>query len=251
MKRSQLTGYLDDYLRVGEIKDYGPQGLQVETNNQEIQRIALAVDAGPAVIEAAAAWGADMLLVHHGILWRSVEPIAGPLGHRVRLFMEHGINLYAAHLPLDAHPEVGNNAVLARMLNLTIEEWWYPVGGVPIAVYGQMPDGTTLEALVGRINEKLNTRARVLAHGPETVEKVAIISGYGIDEAASAKAIGADTFLTGETSHSNFWAASDYGMNIIFAGHYATETVGVQALGRHLVEKFGLETKFFDFPTGM
>ena len=141
MERAQLVTYLDDYLRVGEIKDYGPQGLQVETDNEEIKRVALSVDAAPAVIEAAAAWGADMLLVHHGVLWRSVERIAGPLGRRVRLFMEHGINLYAAHLPLDAHPVVGNNAVLADMLNVTVEEWWSMVSGTPIGVYGLVSEG--------------------------------------------------------------------------------------------------------------
>lgn len=251
MERDALVAYLNNYLRIGEMKDYGPQGLQVETENREIGRIALAVDSAPDVIEAAAEWGADMLLVHHGILWRSVEPIAGPLGRRVRLFMKHGLNLYAAHLPLDAHPEVGNNAVLAGMLGVTVEKWWCVPIGVPIGVYGSVAAGTTLDAFTGRIEAKLNIKVRVLAHGPNEVQNVAIISGFGADEAAEAKAMGADTFLTGETSHANYWAASDYGMNIIFAGHYATETVGVQALGRHLAETFGVEVKFFDFPTGM
>jgi putative NIF3 family GTP cyclohydrolase 1 type 2 len=108
-----------------------------------------------------------------------------------------------------------------------------------------------LDAFVGRIETQLGTKARVLAHGPAAIQNVAIISGFGVDEAAEAKAMGADTFLTGETSHANYWAASDYGMNIIFAGHYATETVGVQALGHHLAQQFNLETRFFDFPTGM
>ena len=251
MEREKLVSYLDGFLRVGEIKDYGPQGLQVETENKEIERVALAVDAAPDVIEAAAEWEADMLLVHHGVLWRSVERIVGPLGRRVRLFMKHGINLYAAHLPLDAHPKVGNNAVLADMLDVTVEEWWCMPTGVPIGVFGSAAAGTTLESFTGRIEAKLNTKVRVLAHGPTEIQNVAIISGFGVDEAAEAKAMGADTFLTGETSHANYWAASDYGMNIIFAGHYATETVGVQALGRHLAETFGLEVGFFDFPTGM
>ncbi|MEM7800460.1 MAG: Nif3-like dinuclear metal center hexameric protein, partial [Chloroflexota bacterium] len=110
MNRLNLVTYLDNYLRIAEIGDYGPQGLQVETDNQEINKIALAVDVSPEIIDAAAGWGADMLLVHHGILWRNVEPISGPLGSRVRAFMRHQINLYAAHLPLDAHPVIGNNA---------------------------------------------------------------------------------------------------------------------------------------------
>ncbi|HEX6385476.1 MAG TPA: Nif3-like dinuclear metal center hexameric protein [Anaerolineae bacterium] len=251
MKRSKLVNYLDDYLRISEIADYGPQGLQVEADNEAIARIALSVDAAPAVIEAAAAWKADMLLVHHGILWRDVERIAGPLGKRVCLLLQHRINLYAAHLPLDAHPEVGNNAVLARMLGVEVDEWWCAPKGTPIGVLGKMTTDVTVDELVRQINERLNTKARVLAYGPEQVNTLGIISGFGADEVAAASALGADTLLTGETSHAHYWAAADHGMNVIYAGHYATETVGVQALGRHLTDKFGVETKFLDFPTAM
>ncbi len=251
MNKNDLVTYLDKYLRIAEIKDYGPQGLQVESGNDEIMKIALAVDAAPPVICAAAEWSADMLLVHHGVLWRSVERIAGPLGARVRLFMEHGINLYAAHLPLDAHPDVGNNAVLARMLGVNVAGTWASPNGTPLGVWGEMVEKRPLSTLTSEINEKLNTNARILAHGSENVNTIAIISGFGADLVAEAKALGADTLLTGETSHANYWAASDYGMNVIFAGHYATETVGVQALGRHLTQKFGMETKFFDFTTQM
>ncbi len=251
MDRLTLVTYLDDYLRVAEIADYGPQGLQVETDNRQVQRVALAVDVSPQIIETAVSWGADMLLVHHGVLWRSVEKIAGPLGARVRLLMKHGLNLYAAHLPLDAHPQVGNNAVLAQMFNVEIERWWCAPTGTEIAVCGSVSDPLTIADLVADINTKLHTEATLLAHGPKQVRKMAILSGFGADKVAEAQAMGADTFLTGETSHANYWAAADYGMNVIFAGHYATETVGVQALGRHLVEKFGLDVQFFDFPTTM
>ena len=251
MNRDELTTYLDSYLNIAEIKDYGPQGLQVETDNDDIQRIALAVDVSPAIIEAAAEWQADMLLVHHGILWSSVECIAGPLGQRVRLFMQNGINLYAAHLPLDAHPEVGNNAVLAQLFNVAIDEWWCAPTGTPLGVFGTIADNPTVTDFASQIEQTLGRRPRVLAHGSEKVHKIAIISGFGADLVGEAVALGADTLLTGETSHSNYWAASDYGLNVIFAGHYATETVGVKALGQHLIAQFGLETKFFDFPTDM
>ena len=236
MERTELVSYLDDYLQITQIDDYGPQGVQVEAASDSVGRIALAVDTSPATIQAAAAWDADMLLVHHGLLWRSVEPISGPLGQRVRLLLENQITLYAAHLALDAHPEVGNNTVLARMF---------------IGVLGQAPAGLALPQFVAQVEEKLDTEPQVLTHGPHTVERVAIVSGFGADQAAEAKALGADTFLTGETSHANYWAAADYGLNIIYAGHYATETVGVKALGQHLVDTFDLEVKFFDFPTRM
>ncbi|MFW6097716.1 MAG: Nif3-like dinuclear metal center hexameric protein [Chloroflexota bacterium] len=251
MKREDLTNYLDAYLRIDEIDDYGPQGIQVEAATEEIERVALAVDTAPAVIEAAAGWGADMLLVHHGVLWGEMGPIAGPLGRRVRALIENDIHLYSAHLPLDAHPEVGNNAELARMFGIEIEEWWCEPKGTPLAVLGDAPPDTTLEPFVAQIEQALNTEARVLAQGPQRVSRVAILSGFGADQIAQAGEMGADTFLTGERSHTSYWAATDHNMNVIYAGHYATETVGVKALGRHLAQKFGLEVQFFDFPTGM
>ncbi|MCA9971870.1 MAG: Nif3-like dinuclear metal center hexameric protein [Anaerolineales bacterium] len=251
MTLNELIAYLNRYLNVDAIADYGPQGLQVEVETDTVQRVALAVDVAPPVIKAAAAWRADMLLVHHGILWRSVEPIAGPLGRRVRLLMQHNMHLYAAHLPLDAHPEVGNNAVLANMLGVSIDEWWCAPKGTPLAVLGEVAQPRPLAAFVEQVQEGLKCRPRVLAHGPAEVRRVAILSGFGADQVSEARALGADTFLTGETSHANYWAAADHGINVIYAGHYATETVGVQALGRHLADTFGLDVRFFDFPTAM
>jgi dinuclear metal center YbgI/SA1388 family protein len=249
MPCAELIAYLDDYLQIAKIADYGPQGLQVEAANNDVRRLALAVDTALPVIAAAAAWGADMLLVHHGILWRSVERLAGPLGARVRLLLQHDVHLYAAHLALDAHPEVGNNAVLAALLGVAIEGWWCEAQGTPIGVVGTVD--SSLTELAAQVNARLHTTARVLAHGPARVGRLAIVSGFGADRAAEAQAAGADTLLTGETSHTHYYAAADLGMNVIFAGHYATETVGVQALGRHLAQRFGLETRFFDFPTQM
>ncbi len=249
MNAQELFTYLDEYLQIRGIADYGPQGLQVEAQNEKVERIALAVDTAPDTINAAAAWSADMLLVHHGILWRNVEPIAGPLGRRVQLLLENHIHLYAAHLALDAHPVIGNNAVLASMLELQNIEWWCDVMGTKIGVIGE--SARRLEDIAAFLDGKLQTTSRVLNHGPNLVRKMAIVSGFGADRAAEAKRLGADTLLTGETSHANYYAASDYDLNVIFAGHYATETVGVQALGEHLANRFDLATRFFDFPTAM
>ena len=251
MLKKEVVSYLDDYLRLTEFKDYGPQGLQVEAVAEEIQRVALAVDVAPQIIEQAADWGADMLLVHHGVLWRSVERIVGPLGERVRLLLANDIHLYAAHLALDGHPEVGNNVVLAQMCGVDVVDFWCAPMGLSIGVFGKVTAVTSLSEFVTNINTQLQTKSRVLAYGPETISNVAILSGFGADQVLAAKELGCDTLLTGETSHASYWAASDYGMNVIFAGHYATETVGVKALGAHLTEKFGLESKFFDFPTQM
>jgi dinuclear metal center YbgI/SA1388 family protein len=247
----EVVAYLDAYLHLAEFKDYGPQGLQVEAGRPLIGKVALSVDVAPAVLQAAAAWGADMLLVHHGILWRSVERLAGPLGQRVRLLLQHDMHLYAAHLALDGHPEVGNNAVLARLLDVAVSGWWCAPMGLPIGVHGPTTAVMPLAQFVANVEQQLHTTVRVLAHGPANVQHIAILSGFGADQIGAAKALGCDTLLTGETSHANFWAASDYGLNVVYAGHYVTETVGVQALGRHLTAQFGLETKFFDFPTAM
>lgn len=249
MNRKDLTDYLDHYLHINDISDYGPQGLQVEAAGDTVRRIALSVDVAPPIIAAAAEWDADMLLVHHGVLWRSVERIAGPLGARVRGLLKHDIHLYAAHLPLDAHPEVGNNAVLGKMLGVEVTDWWCQAQGTPIGVFGKL--AMPLNELVTAVEQRLKTNVRLLAHGPAEVSQIAIVSGFGADRVAEARALGADTLLTGETSHANYWAAADHGLNVLFAGHYATETVGVQALGRHLAGKFNLDVKFFDFATAM
>lgn len=251
MNRNDLLAYMDEYLKIEEIEDYGPQGLQVEAENPTIDRIALAVDTAPAVIEAAAAWQADLLLVHHGIFWGTQETITGSLGRRVRMLLNEDINLYSAHLALDAHPIVGNNAVLAKMFNISLDEWWCQVKGTPIGVIGDSPSGSTLPELVFQVEDKLGAKARIMAYGPKEAGRVAVVSGFGADKAAAAKDQGADTFLTGETSHPHFWAASDLGLNIIYAGHYTTETVGLKAFGQHLADKFSLEIKFLDFPTDM
>ncbi len=251
MDRTELINYMDAYLRIAEVKDYGQQGLQVETGNDAVTRIALGVDTSPAIIEAAAEWQADMLIVHHGVLWGKEQRIAGPLGKRVRLLMKHGINLYSAHLPLDAHPEVGNNAVLAQMFGVQVDGWWCEALNAPLGTVGSVAPGTTLLDLEQAITEQLQGPVRTLAYGPQAVSRVAILSGYGADQLPEAHATGADTFITGETSHAHYWAAADYGMNVIFAGHYATETVGVKALGRHLADRFDLQVKFLDFPTQM
>jgi len=251
MNRNELVSYLDDYLRINEIEDYGPQGLQVDSGKSNVNRLALAVDTAPAVIQEAAAWRADMLLVHHGILWRNVEPISGALGRRVRSLIQNGIDLYGAHLPLDAHPDVGNNIILARAFMLNVEGWWCAQMGTPLGVYGSLSVEIPLDTFVQSVEHYLKSSTRVSASGPSNVRKIAILSGFGADEVKKAKNVGADTYLTGEASHSHYWAAADHGLNVLYAGHYATETVGVKALGLHLANKFGLETNFIDFPPGL
>ncbi|MEA3335991.1 MAG: Nif3-like dinuclear metal center hexameric protein [Chloroflexota bacterium] len=251
MNRNELTDYLDRYLRINEIEDYGPQGLQVE-GADEVSRIAFTVDAGLPCIDAAVKVGAQMQIVHHGVFWGQAEPLRGGFGRRIHRLFETQLNLYAAHLPLDAHPEVGNNAELARILSLVVDSWFCNVKGTDLGVVCSTPEGgIALESLVDTLTARLGVEPRVLAHGPTTTQRIAILSGAGASHAGEAANLGADTLITGETSHSQFYSAHDHQINLIFAGHYATETVGLKALGRHLNGKFGLETVFIDLPTGM
>jgi len=251
MKRSELVAYLDEYLRVKEIKDSSQNGLQVE-GPEEVAKVAFAVDGCQATFERAIAAGAQLLVVHHGLFWSKPLRLVGPLFWRVRTLIEGDCGLYAVHLPLDFHPEVGNNAELARLLELEDTRAFGEYHGSEIGIGGVLDPPIPLERLVERLARATGeSPVRVLAYGPEKVSRVGCISGgaaFLMDQVAS---VGFDTFVTGETSHSCFHDAAEYGLNVIYGGHYATETLGVKALARHLAARFGLETVFLDFPTGV
>lgn len=251
MKRDELVAYLDDYLKVGTIQDDSQNGLQVE-GPEEVYKAAFAVDACREAFERAAAAGAQILIVHHGLFWDKPVRLVGPLFARVRTLVVAGCALYAAHLPLDLHPEVGNNAELARLLALRGQEPFGEYHGTKIGIGGALEPPVPLEVLVGRLEQATGRpTVRVLAHGPSLVSQVGCVSGGAPMLMSQAARAGFDTFVTGETSHSFFHDAAEYGLNVIFGGHYATETLGVKALARHLAEKFGLETVFLDVPTGL
>ncbi len=247
---SDITTYLDEYLRIAEVND-SPEalnGLQLD-HDGVITRMAVAVDACLATINAAAEHGAEFLLVHHGLFWAGLAPLTGRHGKRVRRLVEAGIALYSAHIPLDLHPEVGNNAVLANKLGLVDKEWFGDYKGEKLGVAGSL--SVSLGELQQRLGKLLDGMPRTLACGPEHVTRIGIISGGGGDMIAQARDAGVDTFITGEGKHHTYFDAEELGLNVIFAGHYATETVGVKALASHLSEKFSLPWDFIDHPTGM
>lgn len=251
MLRSELTAWLDEYLNIRSIRDYGPQGLQVE-GREEVQRIVATVDAQLPCAEAAVAAGGDLLLVHHGIFWGPAKPLRGGFGRLVRYYMEKNLNLYAAHLALDAHPEVGNNAELARLLGLQVVDWWGPPNEIKLGAIGTPHAGEEkFEYLVDRLAQHIGAPRVVQADGPRLSRKVAIMSGSGSSYFAEAVALGCDTIITGETSHAHYYEAQNLGVNVAYFGHYASETVGVQALGALLAERFDLEFTFIDLPTEM
>ena len=250
MKLSELTKYLDDYLRVAEVPDYpnALNGLQVE-GPENVERLTVAVDACQATIDAAVERQADLLLVHHGLFWKGVEPIRGPHGRRIRALLIGHVGLYASHIPLDVHPEVGNNAVLARNLGLANIERFADFKGELLGVAGDL-DLDRAE-LVNRIATTLNVDPHVIGAGPVRTTRVGIITGGAGSMIEEASAAGIDTFVTGEGAHHTHFDAEELGLNVIYAGHYATETVGVKALAAHVDERFGIPWEFLDHPTGL
>ncbi len=251
METKELIAYLDEYLRVREIEDTSQNGLQVE-GVAEVRRVAFAVDACQAAADGAVAGKAQLLIVHHGLFWEKPRRLVGPLFRQVRTLMLGGCGLYAAHLPLDAHPEVGNNAELARKLGLRDLRPFGRYHGVDIGVAGTLDPPLPISTLIGRLIQTLHVPpVRVLAQGTPEARRVAVISGDAVSMLEEVVQAGLDTFITGETRHWAFHPVAELGVNVLFAGHYATEAVGLKALARHLEEKFGLETLFLDLPTGM
>lgn len=245
-----LCSYLDGYLRVAEVPDYSGalNGLQVE-GTRPVRRVAAAVDAAQATVERAIAGGADLLLVHHGLFWDGNAAVTGRRYRRLRPLIEAGVAVYSAHLPLDVHPEVGNNAVLARELGIEVRGTFGDYKGWPLGMWGELE--IRREALAARLDETLGGRVKVVAGGPERVRRVGVITGGAGSMLPAAIAAGLDAFVTGEGAHHHFFDAEEGGINLFFGGHYATETWGVRALARHLEEKFGVEWFFIDHPTGL
>lgn len=249
-KLEDLIAYLDEYLRIAEIQDFGPQGLQVE-GRPEIRKIVGMVDSQLPCVAQALEHEADMLLVHHGIFWGGATPLRGTFGKLVRTIMASQLNLYAAHLALDAHPEVGNNAELARRLGLEMVDRFGTVNGVDIGVLAVEPDGVKVDYLVDRYERLVGPVKVVQSEGPRIVHRVGILSGSGTRYTQEVADLGCDLYLTGETSHAHFYDAFNAGINVIYGGHYTTEVAGVQALGRLLQEQFDIEFEFIDLPTDM
>jgi dinuclear metal center YbgI/SA1388 family protein len=251
---AEIAAYLDQYLRVREVPDEpnAVNGLQVE-NRGRVARIVAAVDASLQTIEGAGDPAMPtLLLVHHGLFWDGNVPLTGRRFRRVRALFERDVALYGAHIPLDVHPEVGNNAVLAARLGMRVEGSFGSYRGAPIGVWGQPPESIAQrERLTAQLDRLLGTDAMLIAGGPPTVRRLGIVTGGAGGMIAQARDAGLDTFITGEGAHHTYFDAMEWGLNVIYAGHYATEQVGVQALAQHLSDRFGLPWEFHRHPTGL
>jgi len=253
---AEIAAHLDALLHPERFPDNANafNGVQVETH-ADVRRIATAVDARERTIDAAQAAGANLLIVHHGLFWRGVLPLRGPVFRRVSALIRHGIGVYSSHIPLDAHPEYGNNVLLAQALGLTPSSGFANFDGVEIGVAGESDVAT--EQVVRSAAEFAAKFATVARHTPveagRRTRRWGICSGAGADVRTLREAVvrGIDTMIVGEGPHWSAIDAEEAGIVLIYAGHYATETLGVRALGDHLTARFGIPSTFIDAPTGL
>ncbi|MDX2079224.1 MAG: Nif3-like dinuclear metal center hexameric protein [Terrimicrobiaceae bacterium] len=250
MHLKEAVRFLDDWLRADKFQDYpnALNGLQVE-NSGGLTRIAAAVDACESTIRDAAALGVDFLIVHHGLFWGGAGPWTGATYRKMRLLVEADMAVYSMHLPLDAHPEVGNNALLANALHLEGGEPFFETAGQ--AIGWRFSTEMNREVLRGRLESAVGGPVHLAPGGPVVVKELGIVTGGAGGDIAKAAAAGVDTLVTGEGPHWSFTAAEELGVNLFYAGHYATETFGVKAVAARLAERSGLPWEFIDHPTGL
>ena len=240
---------LDRLLEPGRFADYGPNGLQVP-GAETVTTVVTGVSAQLELFERARTEGAELVVTHHGLFWGAGPgPIDVALARRLRVLFAGDISLLAYHLPLDAHPEVGNNALLVRALGAEDLVPFAPHRGTPIGCLAQFPgEGIPAAELLARVEQVTARAPLAFACGPPLVRRLGVLTGAGADHLADAIAAGADAFLTGEPAERVMAQAREAGVHFIAAGHYATETFGVRRLGEHLSEHFGVRHLFVDIP---
>jgi dinuclear metal center YbgI/SA1388 family protein len=241
--RDEIVSFANEFLDIDAHPDYGPMGLQV-VGSPEVQRVACGVSASRELFERATEAGAQVLLVHHGLFWdKDSRVVDHTMRGRLEALFGGDVTLLAYHLALDAHPEIGNNALLAKELGVEPRErftdWGY---GGPLAAPTQISEFATL------VQEKLDRPPLVFSYGPEEIERVAVLTGGAARYVGDAAAQGYDCFVTGEADEPTKHAAKEAGIHFVAGGHYATETLGVRALAAKLADEFGVEWVFIDLP---
>jgi dinuclear metal center YbgI/SA1388 family protein len=247
-KRDEIIAYLDDLLEVGSFTDYGPNGLQVP-GAEEVSRVVIGVSAQRELFERAAAAGAQLVVCHHGLFWEFHSRSIGPaMKERLRLLFDADISLAGYHLPLDAHPEIGNNALICAALGLEPAEPFAEHKGRAIGIVGRSAQGIPFGELRERCALAFEQEPFVWETGPETVRSVAITSGGAPGNFADAIALGVDAFLTGETAEHVMADARENRVHFIAGGHYATERLGIRRVGELVAERFRVEHEFVEIP---
>jgi len=250
-KLGRICAFLDEYLKTAEFKDHSWNGLQFE-GTEEVAKVAFAVDAGVDAFNAAAAAGAQMLIVHHGHFWKSADPSYASWGKkRLDILHKNSLSLYASHLPLDHHPVVGNNAQLLKLVGARVTGEFGTYAGRSIGWKGKLARRTSVSSIAALLEKELGATCKVLPFGPEKVSTVSALSGGGGYEIFfEALDSGVDLYITGD-SIEVYHTAKDAGLNVIFAGHHATETVGLKALQKVVEKRLRVKTVFIDLPTGL
>lgn len=247
-RRDEIIAFLDELLEPAGFADYCPNGLQVP-GADEVDLVATGVSAQRALFEAAAGAGAQLVLCHHGLFWDGApRAITETMRGRLHALFEADLSLAAYHLPLDAHPEVGNNALLCQLLGLARGEPFADHRGRSIGFVGRSEEGVALEGLIEGLTMGLGREPLVFASGPPVVHSIGIVSGGAAEHLRDAIAAGLDAFLTGEPAEYVMSEAHEAGIHFLAAGHYATETLGVRRLGELLAERFGVAHRFLDLP---
>jgi dinuclear metal center YbgI/SA1388 family protein len=247
-QRDEIIAYLDDLLGIAGFPDYGPNGLQVP-GAAEVSRVVTGVSAQRELFERAAAAGAELVLCHHGLFWDFHSRAIGPaMKERLRILFDADISLAGYHLPLDAHPEVGNNALICAALGLERAEPFAEYKGRAIGFVGRSAQGVPFAELRARCAAAFEQDPFVWECGPEVVHSVAIVSGGAQGDLPDAIAAGMDAFLTGETAEHVMADARENGVHFIAGGHYATERFGIRRLGELVAERFGVDHQFVEIP---
>jgi dinuclear metal center YbgI/SA1388 family protein len=247
---ADIVRYTDDYLRVREIDDWdnARNGLQIE-NSGRVKKIGAAVDVSTRVLTLAAKRDVDLLIVHHGLFWPGLQPVTGVLHRQLKLAFANDLALYSAHLPLDIHPEVGNNVLLAKALGLKSPTPFFEEKGSLIGMKAR--SSQTRDVLLGNLRKVLRGPVKNFNFGPKKAGSIGIITGAAGSEIYRVAQNKIDMFITGEAPHWAAVAAEELGINLVLGGHYATETFGVKALAAHLSKKFRIPFEFIDCPTGL
>ncbi|MBK7997504.1 MAG: Nif3-like dinuclear metal center hexameric protein [Verrucomicrobia bacterium] len=246
----KIVHYCDRTLRTNAVNDYSGavNGLQVE-NRGQVTRIAAAVDASLSTIKLAIATKADLLIVHHGLFWSPRQPWTGKTHEMLRLLLENNLAIYSSHLPLDLHPTLGNNVQLCAALGLKNPKPFFydKEQHIGLQVRAKLPR----EELAKRLRSAVGNKPVAIPGGPSTCRRIGIVTGGAGSELKRAASEGVDTFITGEGPHWSFALAEELGVNVLYGGHYATETFGVKALAQELSNRFDLPWAFIDYPTGL
>ncbi|MCF7953775.1 MAG: Nif3-like dinuclear metal center hexameric protein [Spirochaetales bacterium] len=253
MKLKTLQTWLSSYLALEDYEsmDASMNGIQVTRRNPEVKKVAVAVDACLETFQRAEKAGADLLFVHHGLFWGKPLALTGSHYERISFLMEHDMALFAAHLPLDAHPESGNNAGIANALGIENREPFGVYHGTAIGFKGNFPEAVSTNEILRRLSLTDDPRVSILPFGPRKIQNVGIVSGGAANQVADAIDEGLDAYITGEPLHQVYHDCMESGISMISGGHYNTEVYGVKQIAEKLKQEFALETCFIDVPTGL